>query len=200
MTLSIHESLRTRASLLSLHSSESGYYQISTTHHGLPSQRQVLQRSQDSQGQAHLLNERRPPLNSPRFLHQPALRISRRTARGCRKSTRVARRATGQRGGRTGAASLPLAPPREPQFVAPGGAQRTRPTPTLLPIKAALSLSRLAEELGVQTPSLYNHVNGLPGLQRELAVLNARHQADRPQAFGAVARACRRPRSSRRVR
>lgn len=38
----------------------------------------------------------------------------------------------------------------------------------------ALSLSRLAEQLGVQTPSLYNHVAGLPGLQRELALLNAR--------------------------
>ncbi len=44
---------------------------------------------------------------------------------------------------------------------------------------AALTLSRLAEELGIQTPSLYNHVNGLPGLQRELAVLNARLLADR---------------------
>lgn len=44
---------------------------------------------------------------------------------------------------------------------------------------AALSLSRLADELGVQTPSLYNHINGLPGLQRELAVLNARLLADR---------------------
>jgi AcrR family transcriptional regulator len=38
----------------------------------------------------------------------------------------------------------------------------------------ALSLNRLAEQLGVQTPSLYNHVDGLPGLQRELALLNAR--------------------------
>ena len=39
---------------------------------------------------------------------------------------------------------------------------------------AALSLGRLAEQLGVQTPSLYNHINGLPGLLRELALLNAR--------------------------
>lgn len=38
----------------------------------------------------------------------------------------------------------------------------------------ALSLSRLAEHLGIQTPSLYNHVDGLPGLRRELALLNAR--------------------------
>lgn len=37
----------------------------------------------------------------------------------------------------------------------------------------ALSLSRLAALLGVQTPSLYNHVDGLPGLHRELALLNA---------------------------
>ena len=33
---------------------------------------------------------------------------------------------------------------------------------------------RLAEALGVQTPSLYNHVDGLPGLRRELALLSAR--------------------------
>lgn len=38
----------------------------------------------------------------------------------------------------------------------------------------ALSLSRLAERLGIQTPSLYNHVDGLSGLRRELALLNAR--------------------------
>ena len=29
---------------------------------------------------------------------------------------------------------------------------------------AALSLNRLAEKLDVRTPSLYNHVDGLPGL------------------------------------
>jgi AcrR family transcriptional regulator len=43
----------------------------------------------------------------------------------------------------------------------------------------ALTLSRLAEELGIQTPSLYNHVEGLPGLQRDLAVMNAKLLADR---------------------
>jgi len=43
---------------------------------------------------------------------------------------------------------------------------------------AALTLNRLAEELGIRTPSLYNHVDGLPGLQRELAVLNAKQLAD----------------------
>lgn len=38
----------------------------------------------------------------------------------------------------------------------------------------ALSLGRLAAKLGVQTPSLYNHIDGLPGLQRELAIMNVR--------------------------
>lgn len=39
---------------------------------------------------------------------------------------------------------------------------------------ASLTLGRLARELSIQPPSLYNHVDGLPGLQRELALLNAR--------------------------
>jgi AcrR family transcriptional regulator len=43
----------------------------------------------------------------------------------------------------------------------------------------ALTLSKLAEKLGIQTPSLYNHIEGLPGLQRKLAVMNARLLADR---------------------
>jgi len=38
----------------------------------------------------------------------------------------------------------------------------------------ALSLGRLAGRLGIQPPSLYNHVQGLPGLQRELALLSTR--------------------------
>lgn len=42
-----------------------------------------------------------------------------------------------------------------------------------------LTLSRLAEALGIQTPSLYNHIDGLPGLQKDLAVLNAKLLADR---------------------
>ena len=46
----------------------------------------------------------------------------------------------------------------------------------------ALSLHRLAERLEIRTPSLYNHVDGLPGLQRELAVMNARLLADRLSA------------------
>lgn len=43
---------------------------------------------------------------------------------------------------------------------------------------AALSLKRLAGELGVQTPSLYNHVAGLPGLERELALLGVQRLGD----------------------
>ena len=43
----------------------------------------------------------------------------------------------------------------------------------------ALSLGRLAKELGIRTPSLYNHVDGLPGLMRELSILNARNLANR---------------------
>jgi AcrR family transcriptional regulator len=35
---------------------------------------------------------------------------------------------------------------------------------------AGLTLGRLAERLGVKTPSLYNHVAGLPDVQRELAL------------------------------
>jgi len=42
----------------------------------------------------------------------------------------------------------------------------------------ALSLTRLARDLGVRTPSLFNHVDGLPGLRRELSLLNARTLAD----------------------
>jgi len=65
----------------------------------------------------------------------------------------------------------------------------------------ALSLSRLAERLGVRTPSLYNHVEGLPGLKRELALMNARLLGDRlghaaigksgPQAMREVTQAYR---------
>jgi AcrR family transcriptional regulator len=43
----------------------------------------------------------------------------------------------------------------------------------------ALSLNRLAEKLDIRTPSLYNHVDGSPGLMRELSILNARNLADR---------------------
>ena len=42
----------------------------------------------------------------------------------------------------------------------------------------ALSLGRLAKELDIRTPSLYNHVDGLPGLMRELSVLNAHNLAE----------------------
>jgi AcrR family transcriptional regulator len=64
-----------------------------------------------------------------------------------------------------------------------------------------LTLSRLAEHLGVQTPSLYNHIDGLPGLYRELALLNVRLLGSRlgdavigksgPPALRALARAYR---------
>ena len=43
----------------------------------------------------------------------------------------------------------------------------------------ALSLARLAKALGVRTPSLYNHVDGLPGLARELTLLSTRDLTDR---------------------
>lgn len=48
----------------------------------------------------------------------------------------------------------------------------------------ALSLGRLARELAVQTPSLYNHIDGLPGLQRELALMSTR---DLGEAMGNAA-------------
>ena len=65
----------------------------------------------------------------------------------------------------------------------------------------ALSLGHLASKLGIRTPSLYNHVDGLPGLMRELSILNARNLADRiseaaigqsgPEAVRAVMQAIR---------
>ncbi len=65
----------------------------------------------------------------------------------------------------------------------------------------ALSLGKLAARLGVRTPSLYNHIAGLPGLQRELALLNARQLGQAlgraaigqagPQALLAIAQAYR---------
>ena len=42
-----------------------------------------------------------------------------------------------------------------------------------------LTLGRLAERLGVRTPSLYNHVAGLPGLKRDLAIYCLRDLLDR---------------------
>ena len=74
---------------------------------------------------------------------------------------------------------------------------------TLLNAEGAetLTLNRLAQELGVKTPSLYNHIDGLPGLYRELALLNARTLGERftqaaigqsgPAALIAVAQAYR---------
>jgi AcrR family transcriptional regulator len=43
----------------------------------------------------------------------------------------------------------------------------------------ALSLGRLAKKLKVQTPSLYNHIDGLPGLNRELALMSTRDLGER---------------------
>src|SRR5436305_5276320 len=42
-----------------------------------------------------------------------------------------------------------------------------------------LSLSRLAEQLGVRTPSLYKHVDGLPALRRDLTLLGLRELGSR---------------------
>lgn len=43
----------------------------------------------------------------------------------------------------------------------------------------ALTLARLAEELGVRTPSLYNHVAGLDGVRRGLALRGTENLRDR---------------------
>ena len=43
----------------------------------------------------------------------------------------------------------------------------------------ALSITRLATRLGVQAPSIYNHVGGLAGLRRELALAGHRALAER---------------------
>src|SRR5215470_17224122 len=42
-----------------------------------------------------------------------------------------------------------------------------------------LTLAQVAEQLGVRLPSLYNHVDGLPGLRRELALLGLRELGER---------------------
>ena len=42
----------------------------------------------------------------------------------------------------------------------------------------ALSLNRLATELGIKSPSLYNHIDGLPHLLIELSILNTREMAE----------------------
>jgi AcrR family transcriptional regulator len=43
----------------------------------------------------------------------------------------------------------------------------------------ALTLNHLARKLGIQPPSLYNHIDGLPGLYRELALRNAQLLGER---------------------
>ena len=42
----------------------------------------------------------------------------------------------------------------------------------------AASLRAVADDLGIKTPSLYNHVDGLAGLRRELALYGARRLAE----------------------
>jgi len=42
-----------------------------------------------------------------------------------------------------------------------------------------LTLAQVAARLGVRLPSLYNHVDGLPGLRRELALFGLRQLLDR---------------------
>src|SRR5262249_6113108 len=42
-----------------------------------------------------------------------------------------------------------------------------------------LTLAQVAARLGVRLPSLYNHVDGLPGLRRELALCGARQLYER---------------------
>ena len=44
---------------------------------------------------------------------------------------------------------------------------------------AALTLNRLANKLGIRPPSLYNHIDGLPGLRRALSLRNAQLLGDR---------------------
>lgn len=65
----------------------------------------------------------------------------------------------------------------------------------------ALSITRLSDRLGVQAPSIYNHVDGLPALRRELALLGLREMEQRmsdaaigrsgPECLYAVAEAYR---------
>lgn len=44
--------------------------------------------------------------------------------------------------------------------------------------RQALTLARLAEELGVRSPSLYNHVDGLDGLERSITLRGVDELAD----------------------
>lgn len=47
-----------------------------------------------------------------------------------------------------------------------------------------LSLAELAARFRVRTPSLYNHIQGLDGLRRDLALLGLRDLTDRVRAAG----------------
>jgi AcrR family transcriptional regulator len=46
----------------------------------------------------------------------------------------------------------------------------------------ALTLAKVAAQLGIRLPSLYNHVDGLAGLRRELALLGVRELGERMAA------------------
>jgi len=46
----------------------------------------------------------------------------------------------------------------------------------------AVTLAKVAAQLGVKSPSLYVHVDGLPGLRRRIAALGARELTTRLQA------------------
>ncbi|WAH36241.1 TetR/AcrR family transcriptional regulator [Alicyclobacillus dauci] len=51
-----------------------------------------------------------------------------------------------------------------------------------------LTLSLVADRLGVRTPSLYNHIEGLDGLKRELSLLGL-HELDRCMQRAAIGKA-----------
>lgn len=53
---------------------------------------------------------------------------------------------------------------------------------------AALTLASVAESLGVRAPSLYNHVDGLPGLLRLLTLLSVGEQLTDAMRNAAVGR------------
>jgi AcrR family transcriptional regulator len=53
----------------------------------------------------------------------------------------------------------------------------------------ALTLARLATELGVKPPSLFNHINGMPALRRELRLLALRELGD-TLAAAAIGKSC----------
>ena len=53
---------------------------------------------------------------------------------------------------------------------------------------AEVTLARVAESLGVRAPSLYNHVEGLPGMLRLLTILSLEELTDAIRNAGVVPR------------